>query len=141
MHLTPHADELIFDAYRLGVRTIDTAPNYARFNSHELLGSVLARLGISSDVVVHTKVGYRLDDTGARVVHDISASHIRASVPRFAAELGAPPTVLLHNPEALVESGANLDEAGRSLAAGCEVLAPPTRGGGRCTCRRASSSV
>ncbi|GAA1986611.1 hypothetical protein GCM10009799_10140 [Nocardiopsis rhodophaea] len=76
--------------------SLDTAYNYQRYRSHQVLASVAA--GLLDLFEITTKVGFFPDG------HDLTPERLRVAVQRTAEDLGRiPDTVLLHNPECSID--------------------------------------
>lgn len=103
--------DAVTHARAVGVRFVDTAPNYAHGTAQTQLAPFLAG---NPEVQVCTKVGFTegvhrvdaiaagaLDGNAARSGHSITAEYVRWQVERNRAELGRDriDLVLLHNPE------------------------------------------
>ncbi|WP_073967586.1 aldo/keto reductase [Streptomyces sp. CB02460] len=115
LYRSGHARDVLEEAAELGVARLDTASNYFRHRSHEVLntvaGDLLPRFSVS------TKVGYFPGG------HSLDPARLRAAVQRAAKDLGREPdTVLLHNPE---HSRPDAETLGRA----CAVLTDATRAG------------
>ncbi|MGW6542801.1 aldo/keto reductase [Streptomyces massasporeus] len=92
LYRSRHPRDVLEAAADLGVARIDTASNYLRHCSHEVLktvaGDLLPKLAVS------TKVGYFPGE------HSLAPARLRAGVEQAVKDLGREPdTVLLHNPE------------------------------------------
>ncbi|KGE17911.1 aldo/keto reductase [Paenibacillus wynnii] len=89
----PEAIALVHEALDRGINFFDTAPNYGRGKSEELLGKAL--LGRRSEVVINTKFGHTADGRT-----DYSADTLRASVEQSLSRLQTDylDSILIHNP-------------------------------------------
>ncbi|MFH8991345.1 aldo/keto reductase [Streptomyces sp. NPDC017940] len=92
LYRSGHARDVLEAAADVGVARLDTASNYLRHRSHEVLktvaGDLLPKFSVS------TKVGYFPGE------HSLAPARLRAAVVQAAKDLGREPdAVLLHNPE------------------------------------------
>ncbi|MEV0641640.1 aldo/keto reductase [Streptomyces sp. NPDC050619] len=115
LHRSSHARDLLEAAADLGITHLDTASNYLRHRSHEVLkttaGDLLPKFSVS------TKVGYFPDG------HSLDPARLRSAVEQTLKDLGREPDlVFLHNPEHSA-SGAE------TLAKACAALADAARVG------------
>ncbi|WP_326766144.1 aldo/keto reductase [Streptomyces sp. NBC_01591] len=115
LYRSGHPHDVLEAAADLGVAHLDTASNYLRHRSHEVLktqaGDLLPNFTIS------TKVGYFPGE------HSLDPARLRAGVERAAKELGREPdAVLLHNPE-------HSHPDAEMLAQACAVLAGAAQAG------------
>lgn len=121
MSRTPHSEEVIARAAETGIRTLDTAVNYAHFNSHRMLARCLARTGLSDIMKVQTKVGY-YPGAGGTTDHDLNAKRLKETVLRICDDLEvAPSRILIHNPEDAATTSTFTDAASM-LRRACETL-------------------
>ncbi|MFD3354834.1 aldo/keto reductase [Streptomyces fradiae] len=115
LYRSGHARDVLETAADLGVARLDTASNYHRHRSHEVLRAVAGALLPKFSVT--TKVGYFPGE------HSLAPARLRAGVERAAKDLGREPdTVLLHNPE-------HSHPDAETLARACAVLADAARAG------------
>nr|MCY0979558.1 aldo/keto reductase [Streptomyces tirandamycinicus] len=92
LYRSGHARDVLEAAADLGVARLDTASNYLRHRSHEVLQTVAGDL--LPNFSVSTKVGYFPGE------HSLAPARLRAGVEQAAKDLGREPdAVLLHNPE------------------------------------------
>ncbi|MEW2313368.1 aldo/keto reductase [Streptomyces sp. NPDC006864] len=115
LYRSRHPRDVLEAAVGLGVVRLDTASNYLRHRSHEVLrtssGDLLPKFSLS------TKIGYFPGE------HSLDPARLRAAVEQAAKDLGREPdTVLLHNPEH-ARPGAEM------LAQACTVLVDAARAG------------
>ncbi|MFD7017473.1 aldo/keto reductase [Streptomyces sp. NPDC059928] len=115
LHRSGHARDLLEAAADLGIRRIDTASNYLRHRSHEVLkttaGDLLPHFSLS------TKVGFFPEG------HSLDPNRLRTAVEQAAKDLGREPDlVFLHNPEH------SASDTGR-LGPACAALADTARAG------------
>ncbi|SED88009.1 Predicted oxidoreductase [Streptomyces sp. 2224.1] len=115
LHRSGHARGLLEAAADLGIGRIDTASNYLRHRSHEVLkrsaGDLLANFSVS------TKVGFFPEG------HSLDPARLQIAVEQVAKDLGREPDlVFLHNPEH------SASDIGR-LGPACAALADTARAG------------
>ncbi|MGA5633133.1 aldo/keto reductase [Streptomyces lydicamycinicus] len=115
LHRSGHARDLLEAAADLGIGRIDTASNYLRHRSHEVLkttaGDLLANFSVS------TKVGFFPEG------HSLDPARLQIAVEQVAKDLGREPDlVFLHNPEH------SASDTGR-LGPACAALAHTARAG------------
>ncbi|MFJ8248327.1 aldo/keto reductase [Streptomyces sp. NPDC094466] len=92
LYRSGHTRDVLEAAADLGVARLDTASNYFRHRSHEVLRTVADDL--LPNFSVSTKVGYFPEG------HSLAPARLRAGVEQAAKDLGREPdVVLLHNPE------------------------------------------
>ena len=84
----------IHRAIELGVTLFDTAEVYGPYTNEALLGKALQ--GRREQVVIATKFGFRIDDSGANVGLDSRPEHIRAAVEGSLRRLGTDHIDLLY---------------------------------------------
>ncbi|MDQ0194477.1 aryl-alcohol dehydrogenase-like predicted oxidoreductase [Paenibacillus wynnii] len=84
---------LVHEAFDRGITFFDTAPNYGRGKSEELLGKAL--IGKRSEVVINSKFGHTADGRT-----DYSADTLRTSVEQSLSRLQTDylDSILIHNP-------------------------------------------
>lgn len=115
LYRSGHPRDVLEAAADLGVACLDTASNYHRHRSHEVLKAVASDL--LPKFTVSTKVGYFPGE------HSLAPARLRAAVEQAAKDLGREPeVVLLHNPE-------NSHPDAEILAHACTVLADAAQTG------------
>ncbi|MFI9210186.1 aldo/keto reductase [Streptomyces sp. NPDC053253] len=115
LYRSGHARDVLEAAADLGVAHLDTASNYLRHRSHEVLKTVAGDL--LPMFSVSTKVGYFPGG------HSLAPARLRAAVEQAAKDLGREPNaVLLHNPE-------HSRPDAETLAQACSVLADAAQTG------------
>ncbi|MFE4023236.1 aldo/keto reductase [Streptomyces sp. NPDC059101] len=115
LHRSGHARDLLEAAAALGVTRLDTASNYLRHRSHEVLkataGDLLPKFSVS------TKVGYFPEG------HSLDPARLRIAVEQAIKNLGQEPDlVFLHNPEHSAPDA-------ETMAQSCAALADAARAG------------
>ncbi|MFJ8860529.1 aldo/keto reductase [Streptomyces sp. NPDC102451] len=115
LYRSGHTRDVLAAAADLGVARLDTASNYLRHSSHEVLkevaGDLLQKFSVS------TKVGYFPGE------HSLAPAWLRTGVERASKDLGREPdTVLLHNPE-------HSHPDAETLAQACAILADAAQRG------------
>jgi aryl-alcohol dehydrogenase-like predicted oxidoreductase len=115
LHRSGHARDLLEAAADLDVTRLDTASNYLRHRSHEVLkttaGDLLPKFSVS------TKVGYFPEG------HSLAPARLRVAVEQAIKDLGREPDlVFLHNPEHSAPDAETLEQA-------CTVLADAAQAG------------
>ncbi|MEU9700232.1 aldo/keto reductase [Streptomyces sp. NPDC047981] len=115
LYRSGHARDVLEAAADLGVTHLDTASNYLRHRSHEVLNTVAGDL--LPKFSVSTKVGYFPGE------HSLAPARLRCEVERAAKDLGREPEVVfLHNPEYSHPDA-------ETMAQACTVLADAARAG------------
>ncbi|MBL1099489.1 aldo/keto reductase [Streptomyces coffeae] len=109
LYRSGHARDLLEAAVGLGITHLDTASNYLRHRSHEVLkttvGDLLPKFSVS------TKVGYFPEG------HSLDPARLRIAAEQAIKDLGREPDlVFLHNPEQSASDAETLAQACAALA-------------------------